>query len=121
MPTSFLFYVVLFCMLVCFARIVYLYHICAWYPERTKEGLRFPGTEVTNSCELPCVCWESNLDHLEEHPVLMTTEHRPLHCSDPTLDPQAQQHSQVLEKTAATVTEQAARRQDLQGVGYVVG
>lgn len=67
------------------------------------------------------MCWESNLDHLEEHPVLMTTEHRPLHCSDPTLDPQAQQHSQVLEKTAATVTEQAARRQDLQGVGYVVG
>ena len=29
---------------------------------------------VTGSCESPCGCWESNLDPLEEHPVLLTTE-----------------------------------------------
>jgi hypothetical protein len=30
----------------------------------------FPGTEITDSCELPCGCWELNPDLLEEQPAL---------------------------------------------------
>ena len=37
-------------------------------------GIRSPGTGVTDSRELPCGCWELNLDPLEEQPVLLTTE-----------------------------------------------
>ena len=29
---------------------------------------------TSGSCELPCGCWELNLDPLEEQPVLLTTE-----------------------------------------------
>jgi hypothetical protein len=36
--------------------------------------VRSPETGVTDSCELPCWCWELNLDPLEEQPVLLTTE-----------------------------------------------
>jgi hypothetical protein len=36
---------------------------------RPKEGLRSPGTEVTDSCEPPCGCWELNPDPLEEQPM----------------------------------------------------
>ena len=32
------------------------------------------GPEVTDSCELPCGCWELNLCPLEEQSVLLTTE-----------------------------------------------
>ena len=30
------------------------------------EGVRSPGTGVTDKCELPCGCWEMNLGPLEE-------------------------------------------------------
>jgi hypothetical protein len=33
-----------------------------------------PGTRVPDRCELPCGCWEPNLDSLQEQPVLFTTE-----------------------------------------------
>jgi hypothetical protein len=36
---------------------------------------------VTNSCKLPCGCWELNPGPLEEQPVLLTTE--------PSLQPEA--------------------------------
>jgi hypothetical protein len=29
---------------------------------------------VTDGCEPPCGCWELNSEHLEKHPVLLTTE-----------------------------------------------
>ena len=38
------------------------------------EGVRSPGTGVTDSCELPCGCWELNLGPLQEQHVLLTTE-----------------------------------------------
>lgn len=41
-------------------------HVC--------EGIRNPGTGVTDKCELPCGCWEMNPGPLEELPVLLTTE-----------------------------------------------
>ena len=37
-------------------------------------GVRFPATEVTDRCELPCGCWELNLGPLEEQSVLLNTE-----------------------------------------------
>jgi len=39
-----------------------------------REELGSPGTGVTDSCELPCECWELNPSPLEEQPVLLTTE-----------------------------------------------
>jgi hypothetical protein len=33
-----------------------------------------PRTRVTDSCELPCGCWELNLGLLEEQPVHLTIE-----------------------------------------------
>lgn len=38
------------------------------------EGVSSPGVPVTDSCELPCGCWELNMDSLEEQPVLLTIE-----------------------------------------------
>ena len=50
--------------------------MCIWY-----EGVRFPGTGVTDSCELSCGCWELNLGPLGKQPVLQTAE--------PSVQPQA--------------------------------
>jgi hypothetical protein len=36
--------------------------------------LATPETGVIDDCELPCGCWELNLDALEEKPILLTTE-----------------------------------------------
>ena len=49
-------------------------HLCTWYPQRTEEGVRTPGTGITDSCEPLCGYWELNLSSLEEHPVLLLTE-----------------------------------------------
>lgn len=44
----------------------------AWYPWRSKEGVRSPATEVTS--ELPCGCWELDPGPLQVQPVLLTIE-----------------------------------------------
>ena len=38
------------------------------------EVVRFPGTGVTDGCELPCGSWELNQGPLKEQPVLLTTK-----------------------------------------------
>ena len=38
------------------------------------RGCQIPGTGGRDSCELPCWCWELNLDPLEEQSVLLTAE-----------------------------------------------
>ena len=38
------------------------------------EGGRSHGTELTDSCELPCGCWELNPGSVEEHSVLLSFE-----------------------------------------------
>ena len=43
------------------------------------EGVRTPGTGSSDSCELPCGCWELNPGPQEEQSVLLTT--------DPSLQP----------------------------------
>ena len=40
-----------------------------WWPGRPEEGITSPGTGVTDGCELPYGCWESDPGHLEEQPV----------------------------------------------------
>jgi hypothetical protein len=37
------------------------------------EGVRCPGTEVTDSCELPCGCWELDPGPLEEQQLILLT------------------------------------------------
>lgn len=43
-----------------------VYHVHDWCPGVPEEGVRFPGTRVTDACEPPCGCWESNIGPLEE-------------------------------------------------------
>jgi hypothetical protein len=51
-----------------------LYQVCACWPKNPQEGIRAPGTGVTDICESPHRFWESHLGHLEEQPVLLTAE-----------------------------------------------
>ena len=44
----------------------------AWLLWKTEQGFRSSETGVTDTCELPCGCRESN--PLEEHPVVLATE-----------------------------------------------
>lgn len=58
----------------CFPSCVSVYHLHAWCSKRPEEGIVFPGTEITDSCEQPCGCWQSNPDPPEEQPVLLTAD-----------------------------------------------
>lgn len=52
-----------------------------WCPKTPEEGIRFPGTEVTDGCESPWGWWELNLGLLQK-PVFLTTEpsFQPYNC-----------------------------------------
>jgi hypothetical protein len=47
---------------------------CVQYPWRLKEDVGSSGTGVTDNCELPCGCWDSNPDSLKKQQVLLTTK-----------------------------------------------
>ena len=64
--STYLFYV--FCMQVC------LCCVCMQHLQNPEEGIRPHGPGVTDSCELPCWCWESNQGPGEEHAEFLTTE-----------------------------------------------
>lgn len=50
----------------CFACMnIYALFVCS-VPLEIREGVRSPENGVTDNCELPCVCWESNQDPLEK-------------------------------------------------------
>lgn len=53
---------------------VSVHHVCASCLQRPEGCIGSSETGVTDGCELPCVCWELNLDALEEQPVLLVTE-----------------------------------------------
>jgi len=40
----------------------------------TEEGIRFPGTSIIGTCDLPCECWEPNPGPLQEQQVLLISE-----------------------------------------------
>jgi hypothetical protein len=46
----------------------------AWFPRRPKEGIRYPGPGVTDSCKPACGCWKLKLGPLKEQKVLLTPE-----------------------------------------------
>lgn len=39
-----------------------VYHVCDWC--LGQEKVSDPGIRVTDGCELPCACWDPNLDPL---------------------------------------------------------
>lgn len=43
-------------------------------PSEAREGIRSPGTEIRDSCELPCGILESNLDPFDKQLVLLIAE-----------------------------------------------
>ena len=45
---------------------VYLFTIYAWCLQRPEEGAESSGTGITDTCELPYWCWESDLGPLEK-------------------------------------------------------
>jgi hypothetical protein len=51
--------------------LVFCLHMCLC------ENVGSPGAGVTDSCELPCMCWELSPDPLEEQLVLLITEASP--------------------------------------------
>ena len=44
------------------------------HPPTTYDRVGSPGTEITDSCEPPCECWELKPGPLEERSVLLTAE-----------------------------------------------
>lgn len=36
----------------------YVHHMCAWYPQKQKEDIRYPGFGITEGCVLQCMFWE---------------------------------------------------------------
>lgn len=80
----FLFDVCVFIHVPCVCMAVFIYvslcTTCIQCPWRPEKDIIFPGTGVTDICETPCGCGESNPDPLEEEPVLLTVE-SPLHPS----------------------------------------
>lgn len=52
----------------------------AWCLQGSEGSIGFLRTRVTDGCELPCRCWESNLGFLEGQPVFLTTEQSQAPC-----------------------------------------
>jgi hypothetical protein len=47
-----------------------VYYVHIWCPGNLEEGIRCPGTRVTDGCELPYGCWEPNLGLYKSIPAL---------------------------------------------------
>lgn len=59
--------------------IVFLFYVhwCFYLHVCLFEGIKTPGTGVTDNFELPCGFWELNLCPLEKQPVLLSAESCP--------------------------------------------
>ena len=64
----FIFYLFIFNFLFILCTLVFCLHVCLC------KGVQSHGTGATDSCKLPCGCWDLNPGPLEEQPVLLTTE-----------------------------------------------
>jgi hypothetical protein len=49
-----------------FAFMYTVYHVHAWWPEGSEEGVSSPSTAISDGCELPCECWPLNLGPVQE-------------------------------------------------------
>lgn len=61
---------------------VYVPPVCSWWSE---EGVRSPGTAVTECCELLCKYKSLTLGLLEEQTVYVTAEQTRATCMDSSL------------------------------------
>jgi len=61
---SFILYTWTFCLHVCMCTVC-TQCLCKW-----EEGIKLPGTRVTDGCEPSCGCWELNSGPLEEQRLL---------------------------------------------------
>lgn len=52
-----------------------MYNTLAWYSRKPERGIKSSGSKVTESWELLCRYWESNLGPLQERHVHLITEH----------------------------------------------
>jgi hypothetical protein len=52
----------------------HLYTMHDWYPQRLEDGIVSLKTEVTDSCEQQCGCWELNTSALEKQSVFITAK-----------------------------------------------
>lgn len=50
-------------------------YMCAWYTQRSEEGVRFPATGVNNGCEPPFGCRASKLGLLEGQQGFPSPQH----------------------------------------------
>ena len=50
---------------------MFVYHVCHWWQQRTKNGIRSSETGVIDDCEPLCRCWELSLGSLE---MLLTSK-----------------------------------------------
>ena len=53
---------------------VCVHHVCAWCFLVPREGVRSPGTTVTDGCKIPDECWEPNLGPVQEQQALLSAE-----------------------------------------------
>jgi hypothetical protein len=69
-------FVCLFVLILCVWVLCLYINMCSIYMQwsrRPEEGSRFLGTPMTDGCEPPSGCWESNPGALEEQPMLFLT------------------------------------------------
>jgi hypothetical protein len=45
-----------------------------WWPKRQGQDIGFHVTGVIDSYKLPCMCWELNLDPLQEYLILLAIQ-----------------------------------------------
>lgn len=104
----------------CLERLIYFNFLCmsvspAWVyaqhafvvPQNPEEGVRCPGTGVTDSCEPPCRSWEVNPGPPQEQPGVLTTE--------PSLRPQGPGFKGV--SCCSLELAESANRENTQGRG----
>ena len=55
---------------------IYFFKLWVWEfcLDKTEDGGGSPGSDVTDTCEPPCGCWELNPNSLEEEHVLFTAD-----------------------------------------------
>ena len=53
---------------------MYMYHNCAWYPQKQEDDMRWFATEVADGCSRPCGWVELKFGLLFQQKVLFTTE-----------------------------------------------
>ena len=64
--------------------------------QRPEEGIRSSGTDITDSYEMPCGCWEPNPGPLQEQQVLLSPEQSlqpPFFNLKPTCSPSFLEHT----------------------------